>query len=561
VGRAENAMLRRRSKSSTVIAGGAPRPPDANRALRHLVGVGLRPARIDMTAAPSRSFFRIELVQGVSIGNVFVMLAALISLFVDQSFGSVFQSIQNYVGGSLGASADELPWTSIGFNTFYWVMILLTPWLIDRFGRKVVFGVGHLTFGFLTLLLAVTTSLSAFNVGRCFQGMAQGTFFVCAVATVLTLFPPRLRGIAFSFFSVVSLSGVAAGPFIGGWFLDHAHWRDAFVLYALLAVFAGTVIFALLEAPGRRWTGRFDVPGIAFAFLAFFCFEYASSFGERRDWLPSPDIVWSCLLSAVGFAGFIWRELCEDRCGFIQLRLFNIRNLAVGSVLGFGLGVPLYGANLFLQYAQTSLALPPSTAGALLTLRIPAILIVAPLVVMLVNSDRLDVRVPVTIGFLLVPLSYALLAIQTTSGSDFTTFVFALIISGAAFACLFSPIANVLVRSLSTDVRAEGIAIFKMVLLLGGSVAATGLVVIFDHSAAWFQSLLASDATLRRLVPLGFVPPVLTLASLVQQEAAVLAYADNSKVVALLSLLNLPLIFLLRKPGVAIVSPPPEAKE
>lgn len=514
-----------------------------------------------MTAAPSRSFFRRQLVEGISVGQVFVMLAALVSLFVDQSFGGVFSSIQNYAGGSLGASADQLPWTSIGFNTFYWVLVLLTPWLIDRFGRKVVFGIGHLTFAFLTFLLAITTSLSAFNIGRCFQGMAQGTFFVCAVATVLTLFPLRLRGIAFSFFSVVSLSGVAAGPFIGGWFIDHAYWRDAFVLYALLAAFAGSVIFALLEAPGRRWTGRFDVPGVAFALLAFFCFEYASSFGERRDWFPSPDIVWSCLLSAVGFAGFIWRELCEDRCGFIQLRLFNIRNLAVGSVLGFGLGVPLYGANLFLQYAQTNLGFPPSTAGALLMLRIPAILLVAPLVVLLVNSDRLDVRVPVTIGFLLVPLSYALLAVKTTSGSDFTTFVLALVISGAAFACLFSPIANVLVRSLPTDVRAEGIAIFKMVLLLGGSVASTGLAVIFDHSSAWFQSLLAGQATLARLVPIGLLPSHLTISALVQQETAVLAYADNSKVVALLSLLNLPLIFLLRKPGVAVINPSPEAKD
>jgi MFS transporter, DHA2 family, multidrug resistance protein len=510
-------------------------------------------------AAHSRPFLQRELAQDITVGKLLVMAAALVSLFVDQSFGGAYQSIQNYAGGTLGASADELPWTVIGFNTFYWVTLLLTPYLVDRFGRKAVFGIGHWTFGALALYLAVTTSLRGFIVGRCVEGMAQGTFFVCAVVTVLTLFGPKLRGVAFSFFSVISLAGVAAGPFIGGWFIDHAYWRDLFVLYAFGAAFAGTVIFALLEAPGPRETCRFDLPGIAFLLLAFFCFEYATSFGERRDWLSSPDIVWSCLLCTVGFAGFVWRELREGRCGFIQLRLFNIRNLAVGSALGFGLGVPLYGANLFLQYAQATLGFPPSTAGALLLLRIPAILIVAPLFVLLVNSDRLDVRVPVAIGFVLVPLSYALLIPLTTSESDFTTFALAIVISGAGFACLFSPIANVLVRSLPTEVRAEGVAIFKMVLLLGGSIAATALAVVYDHSWAWYQTLLAGAATLGHLRPVGIVPPLHTLSALVGEQAAVLGYAENSKVVALVTLLNLPLIFLLRKPQADASSPSPEA--
>jgi MFS transporter, DHA2 family, multidrug resistance protein len=512
-------------------------------------------------AARSRPFLQRELVQDITVAKLLVMAAALVSLFVDQSFGGAYQSIQNYAGGSLGASADELPWTVIGFNTFYWVTLLLTPYLVDRFGRKMVFGIGHWTFGALALYLAVTTSLRGFVVGRCIEGMAQGTFFVCAVVTVLTLFGPKLRGIAFSFFSVISLAGVAAGPFIGGWFIDHAYWRDVFVVYALGAAFAGTVIFALLEAPGPRETCRFDVPGVAFLFLAFFCFEYATAFGERRDWFSSSDIVWTSLLFAIGFAGFIWRELREGRCGFIQLGLFNIRNLAVGSALGFGLGVPLYGANLFLQYAQESLGFPPSTAGALLLLRIPAILIVAPLFVLLVNSDRLDVRVPVALGFVLVPLSYALLIPQTTSGSDFTTFVLAIVISGAGFACLFSPIANVLVRSLPTEVRAEGVAIFKMVLLLGGSIAATALAVIYDHSWAWYQTLLAGAATLGHLRPVGIVPPLRALSALVAEQAAVLGYAENSKVVALVTLLNLPLIFLLRKPQADAPPPPPQAGE
>jgi DHA2 family multidrug resistance protein len=508
--------------------------------------------------AVAKPLLEIELTEGVTVGNVLVMVAALVSLFVDQSFGGVYQSIQGYVGGTLGASADELPWALIGYSVFYYVLILLTPWLVDRFGRKTVFSVGHLTFGVVSLYLAMTASLGGFAIGRCFQGLAQGTFFVCSVITVLTLFPARLRGIAFSIFSVTSLSGAASGAFIGGWFIDHAYWRGAFVLYAMFAIFAGLVIVMLLEAPGPKQTARFDLPGILFVLPAFLGFHYVLSFGERRDWIWSPDIVIFGMMAVAGFAGFIWRELCEDRCGFIQLRLFNIRNLAVASVLGFGLGVPLFGANLFVEYAQTILGFPPSTAGVLLLLRIPAILLVAPVAVLLVNADKLDVRVPVVIGFILVPVAYAMLALQITFESNLTTFALALAISGAGFACLFSPIANVMVRSLPEGVRAEGIAIFKIVLLLGGSVATAGLSVVYDHSLAGFQTVLAGEATLRHFLEAGVAQPnAALLSATVTQQAAVLAYAENSKVVALATLVCLPLALLLRKPAPPATAPAP----
>ena len=485
---------------------------------------------------------------GVTVAKIFVMFAALISLFLDQSFAGVYQAIQNYAAGSLDATADELPWMSIGYNAFYYVMILLTPWLVDRFGRRQVFGAGHVMFGMLSLYLAASTSLHGFMIGRCFEGLAQGTFFVCSVITVLTLAPPKLRGYAFSIFSVTSLSGAASGSFIGGWFIDHAYWRGAFALYALLAVVASVVIAFLLEAPGPKPASRFDYLGVAFAFCAFFGFQYVSSFGERRDWIAGPDIVAFGVVSIVGFALFIRRELGED--GFIDLRLFRIRNLAVGSVLGFGLGVPLFGANLFVQYTEGALGFPPSTAGALLSLRIFAIAFVAPTVVLLVNADKIDVKLPVALGFIFVPVSYALLAVQTTLLSDFTTFTIAVVLSGAGFACLFSPIANALVRSLPDEARGAGIAIFKMVLLLGGSLAATGLAVTYDHSLAGYQSLLAGGATAHHFSQIGVAQPA-GVAGLVAQQASILAYADNSKWVALVSLLNLPLIVLLRKPAPA----------
>jgi MFS transporter, DHA2 family, multidrug resistance protein len=334
---------------------------------------------------------------------------------------------------------------------------------------------------------------------------------------------------------------------------------DAMLAYALSAMFVGIVIRKLLEAPGAKREARFDVPGIAFVFVAFLSYQYIAAFGERRDWLASPDIAAALLLALVGFGLFIWRELCEDRRGFIQLRLFNIRNLSVASLLAFGLGVPLFGANQFVQYTQVILGFPPSTAGGLLAFRVAAIVFVAPVIILFVLADKINLKVPITIGFIIVPLSYAMLALFTTSDSDLSTFVLAIVLSGAGFACLFTPIATLLIRSLPEDVRAEGIAIFKLVLLLGGSIATTVLGVIYDHSLAGFTSLLTGEAPLRHFTQAGVLHPTVGVLALVGQQAAVLAFADNSKVVSLVTLLNLPFVPLLQRlpsPSPAPVSPP-----
>ena len=490
-----------------------------------------------------------EVAPDITVGKLLVMSAALVSLYVDQSFGGAYSTVQTYAGGSLGMSADELSWTTVGYNACYWPVLLLTPWLIGKLGRRSVFGAGHGAFALASLFLALTASMHGFIVGRCIQGLAQGTFFVCSVATVLTLFPPKYRGIAFAIFSVTSLSGAASGAFVGGWFIDHEYWRGVFALYAAFALVAGAIVASLLEAPGPQKNVSSDWTGVVIFFVACFAFNYVTAYGERRDWFADGPIVANTALFVIAMTAFVMRELRLGEQAFIRLNLFSTGNLAIGSALGFGLGAPLFGANEFLIYAQTQLGLPPSSAGALLMLRIIAISFVAPTAVLLVNAGKIDVKIPVALGFVFVPASYALLSMQTTYASNFWTFAVALILSGAGFACLFSPIANVTVRSLPPALSPQGIAIFKLMLLLGGSIGSTALAVIYDHSYASFLSLLAGHATMHHLTQIGG-PAVAAGAysGLVKAQAAVLAYADNSKWVAISALFNIPLIFLLKPP-------------
>jgi len=348
---------------------------------------------------------------------------------------------------------------------------------------------------------------------------------------------------------VTSLTGAATGPFIGGWFIDHGFWRDTFWLYAMMALFSSIIIFFLLEAPGPDLTAKSDWTGVFIVFIAFLSFNYITAFGERRDWFWNTSIVLFSITCFFAFLAFVLREVKLGPSGFINLRLFKIRNLAIGSILGFGLGAPLFGGNDFLQYAESSLHFPPSTAGALLTLRILAIAFVAPVAVTLVNADIINVKIPVVLGFFLVPLSYALLDYNTTGYSGFWNFGIPLIMSGAGFAALFSPIANVTIRALPQAFTTQGIAVFKLVLVLGGSIASTALAVLYDHDTDAYRSLLAGRATQKTLEAIGAMGMSReAYAQIVSGQASVLAYADSSKWIAVSALVLLPLVGFLKSP-------------
>ncbi len=102
-----------------------------------------------------------------------------------------------------------------------------------------------------------------------------------------------------------------------------------------------------------------------------------------------------------------------------------------------------------------------------------AIVFVAPVIVLLVLADKINLKVPITIGFILVPVSYAMLALFTTSDSILSTFVLAIVLSGAGFACLFT-----LDREPADSIASEDVCgrhCNKLVLLLGGSIATTVL--------------------------------------------------------------------------------------
>lgn len=490
-----------------------------------------------------------------------VTTACAISVFLDQATIGITQALQPYMQGTAGASADEGAWLAISYNTCYYLSLIASPWMIERFGRRRVWILGHALFATACVgIVASQGSLDGMVVFRALQGVGQGTFWVCAVMTVLTVFPPALRFVGLAIFGTTALAGSAAMSAIGGFFVDANAWALAFVAIALFAALAAVLVAFTVRDP--QHTGeqpRLDGLGMLLALIHYFTYHYVITYGERRDWFGDPSIVIMSAAFAIGTAGFFVRELRSNWAFIPVTLLLRSHNLRCGVLLGFVLGVPLFGGTTFLQYLQTQLGFTPTLAGDEVLLRTATIVLLVPFVAYALARQLVDPRVLITVGFVLVAGSYWLQFTGTTATADFGTFALSVLVLGCGYSLLFSPIAGTIFRSMQPQDFTRSVAIFKLSLMTGGSVAATITGIVVDHRAALHQSHIAGVMTLESPGLRSYLlngGKAAQLPALAVGQSHVLAYADVALYTAIFAICAAPLAFSLRPPG----PPKPEVR-
>jgi MFS family permease len=177
---------------------------------------------------------RFALVVAVGLAYFFSlgMLLPVVPLFVEDELG----------GGSVAVG--------VAVGAFSVGAVLLRPFagrIGDRMGRRVLIIGGALTVGVAVALYPLADSVAVLLPARVLGGIGEAAFFVGAGTMVTDLAPEARRGEAISYWSVAVYGGLAFGPALGEWLLDHDHYSRVWVVSAVLAVFAGLLALATRE--------------------------------------------------------------------------------------------------------------------------------------------------------------------------------------------------------------------------------------------------------------------------------------------------------------------------
>ena len=470
-----------------------------------------------------------------------------------------------HIAGDLSSSNDESTWVLTSYLVTNAVVMPISGWLSNTFGRKRFFLVCIAGFTIASLLCGLAPNLASLIVLRALQGAAGGGLQPSGQAILADSFPPEKRGMANAIYGVAAVVAPTVGPTLGGWITDDYNWRWIFLINVPVGIVLLFLIMALIrEQPvNRNNNGRASVDWMGFGLvgLSLGCLQVVLDRGQEDDWFSSGFITALILTSAAAFALLIWWELRHPE-PMVDLRLMRKVDFSVTFFLMLMLGFMLLGSTYLIPaYAQGLMGYRAVDAGMVLTPGGIATILLLPLVGRMMN--KVDVRLLVAIGLV---TGGASLLWMTSFYLDisFQRMMLARIAQAASLAFLFVPLNAIAFRGIPREKTNNASALINLARNFGGSIGISLAATLLTRREQFHQSRLVEYA--QQLNPsypdyaqhlgnaLGTTADSSTTLANVYQgiinQATLLSYLDDFKILGLIFFALLPLLLLV-KPGEA----------
>jgi len=138
------------------------------------------------------------------------------------------------------------------FSSFLWAYVLLLlpmGMAVDRFGVRLVAGLGMLLWSLATVCTGLATSLGVIMSTRLAMGAAESTSYPAGGRLIREWAPRSERGMATAIMNSGSYAGPAIGALLISWLISLFGWRASFVIAGAVGLFWLVGWFALYRRP------------------------------------------------------------------------------------------------------------------------------------------------------------------------------------------------------------------------------------------------------------------------------------------------------------------------
>jgi MFS transporter, DHA2 family, multidrug resistance protein len=491
-------------------------------------------------------------------------VATLLGLFMALLDIQIVASSLNEIQAGVAATPDEISWVQSAYLIAEVIMIPLAGVLTRMLSTRGAFLLSALGFTAASLGCALAQTLPQLVAMRALQGFLGGAMIPIAYAVSFGIFPKRVMGNVQAVMGLIATLAPSIGPTLGGYITDHLSWHWLFFVNLLPGVVAATGVWLCLDLDRaeRGAFRRLDVAGLATLAVFLGSLEYVLEQGPRDDWFASGSILALAVIAMVAGFAFFARTLTAAH-PIVDLRAFRNRNFAVGSTLGFLLGIVLYGmVYLMPVYFGTVRHFNSLQIGEVMFVTGAAMFFTAPIAGR--ASDKLDPRILLALGLALVG-SGALLNARLTTLSGFHEFLWPQIVRGVGFMLCILPITRLALGTLPPAELSNSSGLFNVLRNLGGAFGLAGidtaLDIRFDYH--WTQLIPAIDGArtvvaeqlaqvqgiLMGAVENPVAASVKVLAQRVAAQAQALAFNDVFLWLGIAYVASVPLLLLLRRPA------------
>lgn len=494
-----------------------------------------------------------------------IAIAVMAATFMEVLDTSVANVALPHIAGNLSVTTNEATWVLTSYLVSNAIILPITGWLGNHFGRKrvLIFCIGLFTFA--SALCGLAGNLGFLVVARILQGIGGGAMLPISQAVLLESFPPAKRGVAMAVFAMGVVVAPILGPTLGGWITDNYSWRWIFYINLPVGIFAALMAEAVVEDPpylGKNRGATVDWIGFGLLALGLGALQIILDKGQQDDWFGALWIRWATILCVLSLIAFVIRELCIEN-PIVDLRIFKNRNFTIGLMLMTLVGGVLYGTTaalpIFLQTLmgypalQSGYALSPRGIGAFITT-----MIVGRLIGKVKNGWLL------TLGFSCLAASSFWLG-QINLQMSMSSVIWPSVLNGVAISFIFVPLTTATMGHLQQTQMGNATGLFNLMRNIGGSVGIAAVTTILARDAQAHQpSMIAhlnpfNPIYMERLqtVSSALAPQsgVVTAAAQAQQliynqvlqSAQLWAFVDNFRLFGYLCLGCLPLVLLFKK--------------
>lgn len=403
-----------------------------------------------------------------STAQIIVILTVISAAMLQLIDSSIVNVALTQMMGNLGASFEEIGWVITSYAISNVIMITLSGWMSAKFGRKYYFAASVVVFTLGSILCGLSDNVWELVFFRFLQGIGGGGLLSTAQAIIVETFPKEDLGMATAIYGVGVIVGPTIGPTLGGYITDNLSWQWIFFVNVPFGILATILTLTFVKEPDEKAVaGKMD--WTAFTLLiAFICsLQVVLEKGQSEDWFDTQYITILTIAAVVSAVLFTWRELAV-KVPIVNLRLFNNRPFALGTLFNFILGFGLFGSTLIIPiYAQSILGLSAMQTGLVMLPGSLATAVAMPIVGFALRKNWVHPAAYAGAGLVLFFVFCNMMSHLNTeaSSADFFT---PLIIRGFAMGLIFTPLTSISLAFLKGVEIPQGTAISNMIRQLGG---------------------------------------------------------------------------------------------
>lgn len=425
---------------------------------------------------------------------VMILIVYLAGIFIGAIDTGIVTPAREIIQNNFMVDSKTGIWIITIYTLAYAASIPVMGKLADRVGRKTIYIVSILLFGFGSLLCGLSHYFGSFEFligARALQAIGGGGIVPIATAEFGTSFPPEKRGMALGLvgavYGVANIFGSLAGSAILDLF-GTQNWQYIFFVNIPICVFI--IIAGMLVLPNTKdeEIKKIDVLGILIIVLMVLSLLYGLrniDFFNFSETFMSDSVYPFLIIFAALLPVFIFVE-CKAQDPVINLKYFTSLRIVITLLVAFAAGFILMGIVFVPQFSENALKVRSGNGGYFTMI----LGLLAGVSAMLSGKliDKIGAKSVLFLGFTITIIGAAFLIFVAADKPGTVNVVISLMLLGFGLGfTMGAPVNYMMLDNISDKEASSGLATLSLIRSIGTTVAPALMVGFIAHAGMSLQ--------------------------------------------------------------------------